>query len=215
MSNSDRSAASSRPTTQMPCSLSWVSVAGQTADERDRHVLDRAGRRLRHGRRDVHRAMSRQEDPVDAGAVAVADDRAEVARIGDAIDRDEERLASLPAPEQFGEVSLLETHREGDDALRRLALGAGLELRASDRRHRHPVCLGQFEDVGDGFVVEQFRRQPDLVDLARSRRSATRGSPGDPRSDRRRGPCCPWPDADRRARCRVEWRRCGRPPASA
>ena len=45
---------------------------GQAADERHRHVLDRAGRGLGNGRRDVHGAMTRQHDTVDAGAVAAA-----------------------------------------------------------------------------------------------------------------------------------------------
>ena len=67
---------------------------GQTADERHRHVLDGAGGGL--GRRSGVMCTARwrgSTTPCDAGAVAAAQQRTEVARIGDAVDGDQERGA--------------------------------------------------------------------------------------------------------------------------
>ena len=173
MSNSVRSAASSSPTTQIPSSRSRASVAGSPRNEGDRHVLDGAGRRLGDGRRDVHGPVAREEHPVDAGAVAVADDRPEVARIGDAVDGDQERRAPGTPLDEVGELGLRQRRGEGDDALRRLAARLGVELRPSDVGDRHPVGMGQGDDVGDAVVgravvTDQLRRDPHLVDLAPS-----------------------------------------------
>ena len=63
-SNNPRSAASSRPTIQMPRSVSLLQRRRQARHERDRHVFDRPGRRLGHGRRHVHGAVSGQQHPV-------------------------------------------------------------------------------------------------------------------------------------------------------
>ena len=109
----------------------------QPADERHRHVLDRAGRRLGHRRRDVHRPVPRQQHPVDTGAVAVAHDRAEVARVGDAVDGDEERRRARAAADQLGEVGLGQRGGEGDHALR--APRCGPRRRACRGRRRRPA----------------------------------------------------------------------------
>ena len=64
---------------------------------RDRQVLDRAGRGLGDDRRDAGRAVPRDHEAVRPGALARARDGAEVARVGDAVERDDERVAGARA----------------------------------------------------------------------------------------------------------------------
>ena len=86
-----RSASTSRPTTQTPSSLQPRERRGQATDERHRQVLDGPGGRLGDRRGDVDGAVPGQHDAGRAGALGRAQQRAEVARIGDAVDGDEER----------------------------------------------------------------------------------------------------------------------------
>ena len=74
---------------------------GQAADDGEPQVLDGPGRRLGDRGRDVHGPVAGQHDPGGAGALGRAQQRAEVAGIGDAVDRHEERR---PRPAAAGQV---------------------------------------------------------------------------------------------------------------
>jgi len=56
-------------------------------------VFDRAGRRFGDGRRHVRGALARQDHAGDTGGFSRAQDRAEVVRVGHAVERHEECMA--------------------------------------------------------------------------------------------------------------------------
>ena len=106
---------------------------------------------------------------------------------------------------QVVEQRLGERRRLGQHALRRLAARLREELGPAHLAHRHPLGLGQLDDVledGRGVDVGQ---QPDLAHLAAGRRAAARARPGGPRPGRRRaipGPPCRREHRARRAASR-------------
>ena len=71
--------------------LDLLEVARQVRDDRDRQVLDRPGRRTRDGGRHDRRAVRRNDDAGRARAERAPAHGAEVARIGDAVEHDEQR----------------------------------------------------------------------------------------------------------------------------
>ncbi|MEZ5294743.1 MAG: hypothetical protein R2697_00270 [Ilumatobacteraceae bacterium] len=75
--------------------------------------------------------MPRDDDHVDTGAVTVPDDRAEVARVGDTVDRDDERGMTAASAQVPVEIGLGQVGREGEDTLRRLAACRLLQLLAA------------------------------------------------------------------------------------
>ena len=172
MSNSVRSAASSRPTTQMPRSLSRDSVAGRPATRAIGTCSTAPADALATVGVTWTARWRGTSTPVHAGAVAVADDRPEVARVGDAVDGDEERR-----PRRGGRATRSSSSASGSGAAKAITpCGASLRARASSLRagdvgDRHPVGVGQGDDVGDAVVGravvgDQLGRQPDLVDPA-------------------------------------------------
>ncbi len=118
---------------------------GEVRRHRDADMLDGAGRGLRHDRRDPRRAVARQHQAVRARAVAGAHDRAEVARVGDAVEHDDERVLARQQLEgvdvrvrigQRGESLMIRTAREGRDCIH----GADLERRPPRSGLDEPVC---------------------------------------------------------------------------
>jgi hypothetical protein len=102
--------------------------------------------------------MPRQHDAVDAGAVAAAQDRAEVSGVGDSVDGDEERGAARAALDHLREVGFDQGRSEGDDTLRRLTASLCLEALAIDLLHRGAHAASDVDDVSDdvtgGLAVE-------------------------------------------------------------
>ena len=88
-------------------------------------------------RRDVHRPMPRQQQTGHAGGVTVADDRAEVARIGHAVDGDEERFGLAVAPDQVTEVGLGYLGGVRQHSLRRIGARLVFELALRDVAQRN------------------------------------------------------------------------------
>ena len=111
--------------------------------------------------------MAGQDHAVDAGAVAAADDRAEVAGVGDAVDGDEERRPALD-----GAGSTSRSRPRGGPTpgrARPAAPRCGPPPRACVRPtydERDPVRRGEGDDVLDRVVALEVGRDPDLVDLA-------------------------------------------------
>ena len=132
-------------------------------------MLDRPGGHLGDRGREVGGAVPGQDDAGHAGALGAAQQRAEVPRIGDAGDDEQERRHTAGA----GRTEVVERHRldrlgPGEHALRRVRAGFGVEPAAGDRLHPHPPADGERLDP-----VELLRRvlavgQPQLAD-----RSAT------------------------------------------
>ena len=80
-----------RRRTTHPASRAASEEVGEVAHARDPQVLDRAGRRLRDRRRDVRGAALADHDAVGPGALGRAADRAEVLRVLDLVERDDQR----------------------------------------------------------------------------------------------------------------------------
>ena len=78
-------------------------------------------------------AVAREDEPGDAGGLGRAQDRAEVARIGDPVDDHEERVGR---GDQVVDRRGVDRRGERDHALRRLRAGALLELDRADERGR-------------------------------------------------------------------------------
>ena len=68
--------------------------AGEIGHDRDRNVLDRPRGRAADGRRHAGRLVRGQHDAGRPRALGAARDGAEVARIGDLVEADEQRLAA-------------------------------------------------------------------------------------------------------------------------
>ena len=103
---------------------------GQAAHRGHRQVLDGAGRGLGDRGRDVHGPVLGQDHAGHAGALGGAQQRAEVAGVGDAVAAQQERrrLRPLRRTIRSSSVSLGERLGEGDDALRGVGAGGGVEL---------------------------------------------------------------------------------------
>ena len=118
----------------------------------------------------MHRAVAGQDDAGGAGALGRAQERPEVAGIRDAVDRDQER--GPPARARRGQIveqRLVEGGRLGQHALRRLAPGLGEELAPAHLAHRHPLGLGQLEDVIEHVGLVLLGEDPDLPHLSAAR----------------------------------------------
>ena len=133
-------------------------------------VLDRAGRRLADRRRDLGRAALRQDDAGRARALGGAADRAEVLRVLDLVERDQQRVGPRRAARR--------RRRTGSGRPRRRCPGAPCEpQRARDR-------------LGGGASARRAtpRRQPRLPRAARSVAQTRRDRPrARPRSASRTG----------------------------
>ena len=95
--------------------------ADEVGDAGDADVLGGAGGGLGDGRRDGGGAALGQEDAVDAGAVGGAEQRAEVVRVFNAVEGEEEAVAAgslaRAAGEQVFEVEEGALADEGDGSL--------------------------------------------------------------------------------------------------
>ena len=162
-SNSERSAASSRPTTQIPAPRSRVSVAGRpptraigTYSAAPAAALATVGVTWTARCRGISTPSTpapsqlRRIAPRLPGSVTPST----ATRNGRRPRRPRSRSSR---------VGLGKLGGEGDHALRRLALGPCLELGLGDVGDRHPPDPGQLGDVGDAVVAGEIRRQPDLL----------------------------------------------------
>ena len=69
-------ASASEPATRRPCAVQVGQRPGQVVDRAQQEVLDGAGRRLDRGRGERRLAAGREDDPVDAGRLGAAQQRA-------------------------------------------------------------------------------------------------------------------------------------------
>ncbi len=90
---------------------------GQAAHERDREMFYRSCSGLGCGGRDVDRSVARQHETRGAGTFRRTDDRPQVARIGDAVERDQE-WGVIRVPGEVGELDGFERCRSCHNSLR-------------------------------------------------------------------------------------------------
>ena len=180
-----------RPT--RPASRRRARAVGQPADHGDRQVLDGAGRRLGDRRGDVDGPVPGQDDAGHAGALGRAQEGAEVARVGDAVERHEERRpCRRRAASQVVEVGLGQRCGEGEHALGRVGAGLRRRSRPCPRRRPAPGSAAASSRMSSriGDVVEVVGH-PRPRGPGAARRAAARAPPGGPRPGRRRGPVLP------------------------
>ena len=94
--------------------LHFAEVARKVLDDRDRQVLDCAGRGAANGRGDARRVVRRQHDSCCACPLGAANDRSQVARIGDGVKHRQQRRR--PARELI-RVGVAVRLRSGEHAL--------------------------------------------------------------------------------------------------
>ena len=146
--------------------------------------------------RDVDGPVAGQHDARDARALGRAQEGAEVAGIGDAVDGDEERRPSVGRgrDRQLVELGLRERLGPGDDALGRVGAGLGVELGAGRPAGpapggRRPARPGRRADRRGG---RPRRPRPGARTCGAAPRAAARARPGGPRPGRRRGRAGGW-----------------------
>ena len=111
-------------------------------------VLDGPGGRLGDGRRQAGRAVARQHDAGDAGALGAAQERAQVPGVGDAGRHQQERRRAVPVRAgQVLEGDGLERSGQGEHALRRLGAGLGVEPGPGHGLDGDPQAGGQLLDA--------------------------------------------------------------------
>ena len=185
-----RSAASSRPTIQQPSSLQRCERRRQAAA---RSPSGGARRRPAAALATVGVTCTarwrRQHDAGGTGALGGAQERAEVAGIGDAVDGHEERRRA--ARRRAGEVVELGLGQRA--AFASTPWGAslracGVELPAAHLRIGTRSVGGQVDDVGRPRRCPPDRWPPTSRGPCGGRRAAARARPGDLRPARRRDP---------------------------
>ena len=138
----------------------------QAGNECDRHVLDRASRCLRNGRRHMDGPMLGQQHSRDAGTVAVADDRAEIAGVRHPVHCDQEWLDAIARAQKLPQVCFLKFCCERHHTLRRLAARLTLDLGASDIAQGDALRSCDLDDVRNTGITFELSADEDVVDLA-------------------------------------------------
>ena len=132
---------------------------GEVRDLRHVDVGNRAGRAFVRRRRYVSRALVGDDDAGSPNRLGGASDGAQVARVGDVVEDDDERRASV-----FGSLRVRGLHDSCDihvveglgfrhNALVAAAFGELLETRARHRFHRHVTLLRLAQHVLDQGVA--------------------------------------------------------------
>jgi hypothetical protein len=107
-----------------------------------------------------------QNDTVHTGSVTAAQECAEVARVGDAVEGDEERRIVRTATQEKVEFDILERCGEGNDTLGCFAAGLRLETLAVDLGDLDAHRTSDLDDVVDDIVGVEVSGEPDLLDAA-------------------------------------------------
>jgi hypothetical protein len=109
--------------------------------------------------------MPGQQHAGHARTITAADNRAEVARVGHAIDGNEEWWRRAVATQYFSKVSLGQFGSGCQHPLRGLAPRFLFQAASGDVHDRHTLALCDSDDVVDPCITFEFGTDPDLVDL--------------------------------------------------
>ena len=143
---------------------------GEVRDLRHVDVGNRAGRAFVRRRRYVRRALVGDDDAGSPNRLGGAGDGAQVARVGDVVEDDDERRAAV-----FGSLRVRSLHDSRDvhvveglgfrhNALVAAAFGELLETRARHRFHRHVALLRLAQHVLDqGVALHVVGKQDALA----------------------------------------------------
>ena len=107
--------------------------------------------------------MLRDDHQIDAEPIRHAQDRAEVLRVGDAVE-DEDELRGV---DRLVEVRVRGLGEIGDDAVVHAAIGQAIELLGRQHAHRHARFLRLRDDALHFAAV--LARKADVVDALRMR----------------------------------------------
>ena len=146
--------------------LQLLQRAWQPGNQRYRYVLDGPSGRLRDGRRNMNRPVPWKQDAAHARAIAVTDDRPEIARVSDTVDRNEERRNAPIATNQSAEIDLWQFVGVGENTLGSLTPRLVIELGPPDVEQRHPARRRDLCDVRNTRVALEFGTDPYLLNLA-------------------------------------------------
>ena len=162
-----RSPPASSPTVQMPFWVERLHGRRQPADDRHPQMFDGTRRGLGHGRRDVRGAMARQNHTRHTRALRCPQDRAEVARIGDAVEQEQERQRAVALwVEQVLQRCRAERLGHGEHALGAVGAGHRLELAARDLAQRDLLFVGEIDDVVEDRGVIEIAGEDHLARAA-------------------------------------------------
>ena len=137
--------------------------AGEVVHRAEQQVLDGAGRRLDGGRRERRLAARREQDAVHAGRLGAAQERADVLRILERVeDEDERRLAALGRAGQ-DVVERREPARRDDerDALVAVEAGERGQRAALDLDDRDPQARRVQDELLERLAALRARRAAD------------------------------------------------------
>src|SRR4051794_5287372 len=148
-------AASVQPGEHEPFGGALLQRPHEVGGASDRKPRERARAGLPRGRRDTDRPPLGQHQPVRTERRRRAGDRAQVVRVGDAVERDEQRrLGLLERPsQQVVDLHVVERPDLQHHALVRGATGEPVELGAPGLEHRQPEVAGPLADLVDPFVA--------------------------------------------------------------
>ena len=136
-------ASPARPTVQTPALLQLLERARDVDDLRDLHVRHRAGRRLRRRAVERRRVPRLPHDAVGAGRIDGPQDRADVVRILDAVEHDDQRRAGRRLDQIRDVVRVARPRTSRDHALVHAAARSRSSSAVATRRTGTPCALGR------------------------------------------------------------------------
>ncbi len=139
----------------------------EVGDARHADVFERASRGAAHHFGQAGRTPLGQQHAVGAGRLARAQDRAQVARVLDPVERHQQRRVAQAA-EQVLDLEQRLLRDDGDDALVRHAARQPVERLAPLEAQRHAQAAGARDGVGDALVAQSLDHQ-EAVEVARGR----------------------------------------------
>jgi hypothetical protein len=148
-------------------SLQLFERTREVGDARDLRVRGRASRRLRDDARDGRRAIFRDDDAIGTERVRGADDRAEVHRILNAIEHDDQARATvhLRRSEDLLERRVVELPHLGDDALVNRLRSHAIETNPIDPIDPNAVRARAAEDLAGDRLLEALLLNAQPIDL--------------------------------------------------
>src|SRR5438105_8324728 len=141
--------------------------AREVGDGDDGHGLDGTGSHLGHRRVDADRAILGNDHRVDAKRVGTAQTRAQIVRIGHAVEQQQQRRSGQRAEDLFEGLSQLLALDLCDDALMDFAVCKLGETRIVDRMNVDAERLRELDDL-TGAAVLARRRDVNRLDTFRA-----------------------------------------------
>ncbi len=146
----------------------FVQRARDVGNARDRQMLRRARRSLNGGAGQSGSTALGNDDAVCARAVGSANQRAQIVRVFDAIEHDQEAVLAVALLQQGVHICVLLAAGDGDDALVRVGVGGAVELLARQEAYLHSAGAAMVNQALHPFVMP-LARDADVFEAARAR----------------------------------------------